>query len=112
MRHVVRARFNLSSHAMENAEILRRRESSVSANLKTFTRERPGGTVDVAVRLAMEALYDAADDDTATGGPDLIRKVFPVVMVATAEGSRRLTDEESGAVAEAVIRDRTENPGG
>ena len=44
---------------------------------------------DEAVRLAVEALYDAADDDTATGGPDLIRKIFPVVMTATAEGTAR-----------------------
>jgi proteasome beta subunit len=75
-------------------------------------RYRSGlSTVD-AVRLAVEALYDAADDDTATGGPDLTRKIYPVVMAATAEGSRRLPDEETAAVAEAVVRDRMENPGG
>jgi proteasome beta subunit len=85
---------------------------SLFAKASLKKRFRVGGTVDQAVRLAMEALYDAADDDTATGGPDLIRKVFPVVMVATAEGSRRLTDDESAAVAEAVVRDRMENPGG
>jgi proteasome beta subunit len=85
---------------------------SLFAKSSLKKRFRAGGTVDDAVRLAMEALYDAADDDTATGGPDLIRRVFPVVMVATAEGSRRLTDEESAAVGEAVIRDRMENPGG
>jgi len=75
-------------------------------------RYRPGIDVDAAVRLAVEALYDAADDDTATGGPDLTRKIYPVVMTATAEGTRRLTDEEAGAVAEAVVRDRMSNPGG
>jgi proteasome beta subunit len=64
------------------------------------------------VRLAVEALYDAADDDTATGGPDVTRKIYPVVMVATAEGSRRLTDEEAARVAEAVVAARMENPGG
>ncbi len=73
---------------------------------------RPGRPVDEAVRLAVEALYDAADDDTATGGPDLTRRIFPVVMTATTEGSRRLTEEETAAVAEAVVRDRMENPGG
>ena len=31
------------------------------------------------MRIAIEALYDAADDDTATGGPDLIRKLYPIV---------------------------------
>ena len=76
---------------------------------KTF---RPGRSVDEAVRLAVDALYDASDDDTATGGPDMTRKIFPVVMTATAEGSRRLTDEETAAVSEAVVRDRMENPGG
>jgi proteasome beta subunit len=85
---------------------------SLFAKSSLKKRFRSGGTVDHAVRLAMEALYDAAEDDTATGGPDMIRKIFPVVMTVTAEGSRRLTDEESAAVAEAVVRDRTENPGG
>jgi proteasome beta subunit len=75
-------------------------------------RFRPGRPVDEVVRLAVDALYDAADDDTATGGPDVTRRIFPVVMTATAEGSRRLTDEESAVVAESVIRDRMQNPGG
>jgi len=75
-------------------------------------RYRAGLGVDEAVRLAVEALYDAADDDTATGGPDLTRKIYPVVMTATAEGTRRLTDEEAGEVAETVVRERMGNPGG
>jgi proteasome beta subunit len=75
-------------------------------------RYRPGLSVDEAVTLAVESLYDAADDDTATGGPDLTRKIFPVVMTATAEGTRRLTDEEAAAVGEAVVRGRMDNPGG
>ena len=36
-------------------------------------------------RLRSQALYDAADDDSATGGPDLTRRIFPVV----ADGHRR-----------------------
>jgi proteasome beta subunit len=75
-------------------------------------RYRPGMSTDEVVRLAVEALYDAADDDTATGGPDVTRKIYPVVMVATAEGSRRLTDEEAARVGEAVVAARMENPGG
>jgi proteasome beta subunit len=73
---------------------------------------RSGLNADQAVRLAVEALYDAADDDTATGGPDLTRKIYPVVMTATADGTRRLSDDESGAVAESVVAARMENPGG
>jgi proteasome beta subunit len=63
------------------------------------------------VTALVQSLYDAADDDTATGGPDLTRKIFPVIMTATAEGTDRLSDEATAAIAEAVIAERTENPG-
>ena len=75
-------------------------------------RYRPGMSVPETVRLAVESLYDAADEDSATGGPDVIRKIYPVVLTATAEGTRRLTDAETSEVAEAVVRDRAQNPGG
>jgi proteasome beta subunit len=75
-------------------------------------RYRPGLSGAEAVELAVESLYDAADDDTATGGPDVTRRIYPVVMSATAEGTRRLTDEEAAAVSEAVVRRRMDNPGG
>jgi proteasome beta subunit len=75
-------------------------------------RYRPGLAVNEAATLAVEALYDAADDDTATGGPDVVRKIYPVVMTATAEGTSRLTEADTAAIAEAVVARRTENPGG
>ncbi|MDI6100132.1 proteasome subunit beta [Actinoplanes sp. NEAU-A12] len=75
-------------------------------------RYRPGVSTEDAITLAVEALYDAADDDTATGGPDVIRKIYPVVMTATAAGTHRLSDEEITTVAERVVAGRTENPGG
>jgi proteasome beta subunit len=67
---------------------------------------------DDAVVACLQALYDAADDDSATGGPDLTRRIFPVVAVVTAEGFRRLLDEEVGAMVDAVISGRMSNPGG
>jgi len=75
-------------------------------------RYRPGISTDEGVRLVIEALYDAADDDTATGGPDLIRKIFPVVMTATAHGTSRISDEETATIAQAVVEARNSNPGG
>jgi proteasome beta subunit len=85
---------------------------SIFAKAALKKRYRPGvGTAD-AIRLAVEALYDAADDDTATGGPDLVRKIYPVVMTATADSTHRLTETEINAVAEAVVAGRMENPGG
>ena len=57
-------------------------------------------SADDAVAACMQALYDAADDDSATGGPDLARRIYPVVATITADGFRRLTDEEAGRYAE------------
>ena len=73
---------------------------------------RPGVSTEDAIRLAVEALYDAADDDTATGGPDMTRKIYPVVMTATSAGTHRLTEAEVTTVAEEVVAGRMENPGG
>src|SRR5690606_18477313 len=85
---------------------------SVFAKSALKKRYRPGLSVDEAVRLAVEALYDAADDDTATGGRTPPRKLCPVVMTAPAEGTRRLSEQGAAGVAEAVVAGRMENPGG
>jgi proteasome beta subunit len=71
-----------------------------------------GMTEDDAVTTCMQALYDAADDDSATGGPDLTRRIYPVVAVVTENGFRRLTDDEAAENAEAVVRERMHSPGG
>lgn len=85
---------------------------SVFAKSALKKRFQAGSTVPEAVQQAVAALYDAADDDTATGGPDLTRKIYPVVMTATAEGTRRLSEEQAAEVAERVVAARMENPGG
>lgn len=64
------------------------------------------------VTAVVQALYDAADDDSATGGPDLTRRIFPVVHVITADGGRRLPDSEVAAVADQVIAGRMGRPDG
>ncbi len=67
---------------------------------------------DGCVTALVQALYDAADDDSATGGPDLTRRIFPVVSVITADGYRRLTDDEVASVADRVIAARMGRPDG
>lgn len=75
-------------------------------------RYDPDADVDAAVRAAVEALYDAAEDDSATGGPDLNRRIYPVVAIATADGAVRLPDDEVGRVSEQVVAGRRVRPGG
>jgi proteasome beta subunit len=67
---------------------------------------------DGCVTAVVQALYDAADDDSATGGPDVTRRIFPVVGVITADGYRRYTDDEVAAIADQVIAARMQRPDG
>jgi proteasome beta subunit len=67
---------------------------------------RPGLDGATAVRTVVEALYDAADDDTATGGPDPVRRLYPIVYRVDAEGAVRLTDDDVAAVAGTILDER------
>lgn len=71
-----------------------------------------GMSTDEAVRVCVEALWDAADDDSATGGPDLARGIYPVVAIVDADGYRRLEDEAAGVVVQSVVAARARRPDG
>ena len=73
---------------------------------------RDGMSAEDAVLACMQALYDAADDDSATGGPDVTRRIFPLVATITADGYERLTDDAAGEYARTVIESRLVDPDG
>jgi proteasome beta subunit len=62
---------------------------------------------DSALRAAVEALYDAADDDSATGGPDLVRGIFPTAVTIEADGAADVAEQRISALAREVIEKRT-----
>jgi proteasome beta subunit len=72
---------------------------------------RPQLSEDEAVAIVVESLYDAADDDSATGGPDLTRGIYPVVFTATADGTRRVADSSLDAVVRALLERRASATG-
>ena len=82
---------------------------AMSALKKLYTDGMPA---DDAVLASVQALYDAADDDSATGGPDLSRRIFPVVATITADGYRKLSEAEAEDVAGQVVRQRMAQPDG
>ena len=73
---------------------------------------RPDFNADEAALAVIQALYDAADDDSATGGPDMQRKIFPVVLAATADGVRKLSEEETTEMITRLMASRTARPDG
>lgn len=86
---------------------------SLFAKAALKKRYDPSADLPTTIRTAIEALYDAADDDTATGGPDMIRGLFPVVVSITgADGAVRHPDSEIAAIVSEVVSARAEKPGG
>ncbi|HEY9305403.1 MAG TPA: proteasome subunit beta [Mycobacterium sp.] len=62
---------------------------------------------DSGLRVAIEALYDAADDDSATGGPDLVRGIYPTAVKIGADGATNVPEERIAELAREVIERRS-----
>ncbi|MGA9677519.1 MAG: proteasome subunit beta [Mycobacterium sp.] len=62
---------------------------------------------DTALRVAVEALYDAADDDSATGGPDLVRGIYPTAVTIGADGAVDVTEGRIAELAREIIESRS-----
>ncbi|MEU7857237.1 proteasome subunit beta [Nonomuraea sp. NPDC049141] len=73
---------------------------------------RDGASADDMAMTLIQALYDAADDDSATGGPDVTRKIWPIVSVIDADGFRRLAEEEVTGYVEQMLEARLISPDG
>lgn len=65
-------------------------------------------SADAAVNLAMSALWHAADEDSATGGPDPIRGIYPVVATISADGFERLEDADVALAFETIRAELSE----
>ena len=73
----------------------------------------PGMSAEDAIKTAVHALVDAADDDSATGGPDPTRRIWPVVATVTAAGYLRVPDHQlADTVAQIEAMRRVTEPGG
>ncbi|WP_020573842.1 proteasome subunit beta [Actinopolymorpha alba] len=65
-----------------------------------------------AVLACLQALYDAADDDSATGGPDVMRRIYPLVGAVSDAGFQRLSDDEVAGMVDELLAGRMRRPDG
>ena len=73
---------------------------------------RPDLDAGEATMAVLQGLYDAADDDSATGGPDLARRIFPKVLLAGPEGVQHVSDARIGEFVDTVVTGRRGRPDG
>ncbi|WP_129669671.1 proteasome subunit beta [Phytoactinopolyspora endophytica] len=65
-----------------------------------------------AVVACIQALYDAAEDDSATGGPDMYRRIFPIITVVDENGFDRYSDDTVSPLVDRVVSARSGRPDG
>jgi len=64
---------------------------------------------DQAIHLAIRALINAAEEDVGTGGPDLLRRIFPTVKLVDPDGVRDVEDTQLASVCQALISQQRES---
>ncbi len=96
-------RYDVTGGRWEEADFHSTGSGSVHARATLKKRFRPGLDRATAIRAAVEALYDASQEDVATGGPNVLRGIYPSVRTITAEGVVEVAEEELRAAFEAVI---------
>ena len=95
--------YDVTGGRYEEADHASTGSGSLHAGTVTKLGFREGLDRDQVVDLALQALWQAADADSATGGPDLIRGIFPVVATITAQGFDRLDDADIRARFESLL---------
>jgi proteasome beta subunit len=99
-------RYDVIGGRYEESDYAATGSGSREAKASMKKRWRPELSSDEAVEVAVEALVDAGEEDTATAGPDLIRGIFPTMHVVTTEGVEELGEEPVRQAAERVIERR------
>jgi proteasome beta subunit len=69
-------------------------------------RYRPGIERDEAVKIALEALFDASEEDVGTGGPDVLREIYPNIASITAEGFKEIAENEIASLFDGLLEER------
>ena len=69
-------------------------------------------TQDAAIRIAVKALWEAADADSATGGPDALRGIYPVTATITNDGWTRIDDSILASIVDEILDEQHERNGG
>jgi proteasome beta subunit len=71
-------------------------------------RYRPGLSRSDAIKAGIEALFDAADEDVGTGGPDVMRGIFPTVAAISAEGMVEVPESDVHSLFDEIVHERRE----
>jgi proteasome beta subunit len=95
--------YDVTGGRYEEADYTSQGSGSVHARNWIKAAWREGMTADDATTLAIRALFAAADEDVATGGPDLVRRIFPTVARISGDGYQQLDEATVEALAQQAL---------
>ena len=101
-------KYDLTGGRYEEAEYWATGSGGKDARATMKKLYRRGMEQEEAIRVALEALYDAAEEDLGTAGPDFVRGIFPTVKVVTKEGIKDIEEEKIRSSYEAILDRRRE----
>jgi proteasome beta subunit len=101
-------RYDATGGRWEEADHHATGSGSIHARGTLKKRWRPSMRRDAAIRAAVEALYDASQEDVATGGPNPLRGIYPTVKTITAQGVVSVPDDEVRAAFESIVAQEVE----
>lgn len=103
-------RYDATGGRWEEADFHATGSGALHARGTLKKRWRAGMDRDAAVRAAVEALYDASQEDVATGGPNPLRGIYPTVRTITEQGVASVPDQEVKAAFEGIVGETHEAP--
>jgi proteasome beta subunit len=104
--------YDITGGRYEEREYVATGSGSLHAGTVVKLGYRDGLERTEAIDLACRALWEAADADSATGGPDALRGIYPIVATVTADGFTRVTDDELRERYEAIAETVRRSPAG
>ena len=99
-------KYDVTGGRYEEADYATTGSGGVHARNWTKAGYRPGMPEQEAVDLALLALFQAADEDSATGGPDLVRRIYPSVATINGTGFQLMSDDDTEARSTELLRGR------
>jgi proteasome beta subunit len=103
-------RYDVTGGRWEEADFHAAGSGATHARATLKKRWRPDIGREAAIRAAVEALYDASQEDVATGGPIPLRGIYPTVKTITTEGVDAVRDEDVKDAFEAIVGETHEAP--
>ncbi|MGH2812843.1 MAG: proteasome subunit beta [Actinomycetota bacterium] len=99
-------KYDLTGGRYEESEYWATGSGGRDARATIKKRYSPDLGRDETVKIALEALFDASEEDVGTGGPDVLREIYPQIATITVDGFSEVPEEEIAALFEALLEER------